>query len=398
MTSAPVRSGSPVDAAARAASAEDASPASDAGRAETETPEMLQFLDPDGRLTVPEGYEKDAEALTPELLVRLYRDMVMTRRFDAEGTSLQRQGHLALWVPSNGQEGAQVGLAHAMGPKDFAFPTYREHGVAFVRGVDVSHLFDTFRGASHSGMDPYEHNFNHYTVVLAAQMLHAVGYAMGITWDAEREGRSEPGEAAVAFFGDGASSEGDAHEAMVFAASFNAPVLFFNQNNQYAISVPLAVQSRHPIAERAKGYGFPGKRVDGNDVIASYIVSKRGLEDARSGKGPSLIEAYTYRMSPHTTADDPTKYRLKDEEEEWRAKCPIHRLEKYLLSEGILDEERVEQISDEANDLARHVRSYVLNAEDPDIEASFDSVYGEEHPLVEEERAAHREYIAGFED
>ncbi|GAA1349727.1 thiamine pyrophosphate-dependent enzyme [Falsarthrobacter nasiphocae] len=359
---------------------------------------MLQFLDPEGRFTVPEGYEEDAKALTPDVMLGLYRDMVLTRRFDAEGTSLQRQGHLALWPPMLGQEGAQIGIGHAMKPEDFAFPTYREHGVALTRGMDVADLFETFRGAAHSGRDPREHNFHHYTLVLAAQTLHAVGYAMGTSWDAQRDGRTEPGEATVAFFGDGSSSEGDVHEAMVFAASYNAPIVFFAQNNQYAISVPFSVQSKRPLAERAAGYGFPGIQVDGNDVVATFVASSRALRRARAGEGPTLIEAQTYRLAAHTTADDPTKYRVKDEETEWHAKCPISRMERYLRAEGILDDDAAARIEAAATELAMHVRERVLASESPVIEDSFRTVYAEEHPLVAEELQAHLAYTAGLEE
>lgn len=359
---------------------------------------MLQFLDPDGNLSVPPGYEEDFASLTPELLKGFYKDMAVTRRFDAEGTSLQRQGHLALWVPCLGQEAAQIGIGRAMEDRDFAFPTYREHGVAYTRGVDIGALFDTFRGLKHSGADPFERNFNHYTLVLAAQTLHAVGYAMGTLWDAQREGREAPGEATVAFFGDGASSEGDVHESMVFASSYNAPVVFFNQNNQYAISVPLAVQSKHPLADRAKGYGFPGIRVDGNDVIATYIASRRALEDARAGRGPSLIEAYTYRAAAHTTADDPTKYRTREEEQEWKGKDPLSRLEAYLTAQGLLTEEDVQEVQRQADAVAMDMRRHVLTPQHPTLEDSFGMVYGEPHPLVEQELREHREYVAGFED
>jgi pyruvate dehydrogenase E1 component alpha subunit len=363
-----------------------------------ETAQMLQFLDPEGRLTVPEGYEEDFASLTPDLLKQLYQDMVVTRRFDSEGTSLQRQGHLALWVPLLGQEGAQIGIGRAMEPQDYAFPTYREHGVAYTRGMDVAELFTTFRGAAHSGLDTTKHNFHHYTMVLAAQMPHAVGYAMATAWDAQRAGKTEPGEATVAFFGDGSSSEGDSHEAMVFAASYKAPVVFFNQNNQWAISVPLSVQAQVPLAERARGYGFPGLRVDGNDVIATYIVSRRALADARAGKGPSLIEAYTYRLSAHTTADDPTKYRTREDEDAWRAKDPLVRMEKYLTEAGILTDADREEARAAGDAVAQHIREVVLAGGKPTLEDSFRMVYGEDHPLIEEELAHHLAYEASFDD
>jgi pyruvate dehydrogenase E1 component alpha subunit len=202
----------------------------------------------------------------------------------------------------------------------------------------------------------------------------------------------------VAYFGDGASSEGDVHESMVFAASFKAPVVFFCQNNQWAISVPAEVQSRIPLFNRAKGYGFPGVRVDGNDVLAVYAVTQWALERARSGKGPVLIEAYTYRQGAHTTADDPTKYRLSDEEQAWLAKDPLVRFEKHLRSEGIADEAFFEQVAADGDALATKARADILGFTAPNLADAFANVYAEPHPLVEQELAWHRQYEAGFAD
>jgi pyruvate dehydrogenase E1 component alpha subunit len=238
--------------------------------------------------------------------------------------------------------------------------------------------------------------------VLAAQVPHAVGYAMGIQRDAARAkaaGRDSGQEAAVvAYFGDGASSEGDIHESMVFAASFKAPVVFFCQNNQWAISVPTQVQSRIPLHNRAKGYGFPGLRVDGNDVLAVKAVTEWALERARSGKGPVLIEAYTYRQGAHTTADDPTKYRLTEDEQAWLEKDPITRFEKFLRAEGHADDDFFAAVVDEGNALAAKSRKEVLAFEPPTLADEMENVYVERHPLVEEERAWHLQYEAGFAD
>ena len=208
-----------------------------------------------------------------------------------------------------------------------AFPTYREHGVAWCRGLDPIKLLGLFRGVSHGGWDPTEHNFHLYTIVIGAQTLHATGYAMGI----QRDGLvGENGEAAIAYFGDGATSQGDVNEAFVWASVYNAPVVFFCQNNQWAISEPLERQSRIPLYQRAHGFGFPGVRVDGNDVFACLAVTRKALQAAREGQGPTLIEAFTYRMGAHTTTDDPTRYRLAAELEAWKLKDPIERVKAYL--------------------------------------------------------------------
>lgn len=360
---------------------------------------MVQLLAPDGSRGQDHTFGGYAEALAPEALRGFYRDMALARRFDQEATALQRQGELALWVPAIGQEAAQVGSARAGAAQDYFFPTYREHAIAMIRGIGPDKLLKLFRGVSHGGWDPREHGFHLYTLVLAAQTLHAVGYAMGIQRDQAKAADSEPSDpaAVIAYFGDGASSEGDVHESMVFAASFKAPVVFFCQNNQWAISVPFEVQSKVPLASRAAGYGFPGIRVDGNDVLAVNAVTSWALEHARSGGGPVLIEAVTYRLGAHTTADDPTKYRGSAEEQLWAGRDPLVRLEKLLRAEGSAGDEFFEQITADGEALATGLRAAVLAMEMPDIRSSFAHVYAEQHPLVAEELAWLERYEAGFE-
>ncbi|MFJ6536004.1 pyruvate dehydrogenase (acetyl-transferring) E1 component subunit alpha [Paenarthrobacter sp. NPDC091711] len=371
-----------------------------AAAAPGEPVEMVQLLGPDGTLGSDPVFSDYAKRIDPEKLRVFYTDMARIRRFDQEATALQRQGELALWVPLTGQEAAQIGSAHASQPQDYIFPTYREHGVALVRNVDLAELLKQFRGVSNGGWDPRENNFHLYTLVLAAQTLHAVGYAMGIQRDqklAAATDSTDPKAAVIAYFGDGASSEGDVHESMVFAASYNAPVVFFCQNNHWAISVPTEVQTKVPLANRAKGYGFPGIRVDGNDAIAVHAVTEWALEHAREGRGPVLIEAYTYRVGAHTTADDPTKYRESAEEAAWREKDPLDRLEKYLRTEGLADEAFFDQVKADGDELAKYVRSTTHGLEVPDIRDAFASVYAEQHPLIAEELAWFEEYSAGFE-
>ncbi|MDQ0871248.1 2-oxoisovalerate dehydrogenase E1 component alpha subunit [Arthrobacter sp. V1I9] len=367
--------------------------------------QMVQLLGPDGKLGFDPVFTGYAEKLTPEKLQGLYADMAAIRRFDVEATALQRQGQLALWVPLTGQEAAQIGSGRASQPQDYIFPTYREHGVALTRNVDLAELLRQFRGVSNGGWNPKDTNFHLYTLVLAAQTLHAVGYAMGIQRDqklaaansaASGAPTSEPDAAVIAYFGDGASSEGDVHESMVFASSYNAPVVFFCQNNHWAISVPTNVQTRVPLSNRAKGYGFPGIRVDGNDVIAVHAVTEWALEHARQGKGPVLIEAFTYRVGAHTTADDPTKYRESAEEDAWRAKDPLVRLEKYLRAEGLADEAFFAKVKADGDELAAYVRRTTHDLETPDIRSAFANTYVEAHPLVAEELAWFEEYSAGF--
>jgi len=358
---------------------------------------MVQLLRPDGTLGTDPVFSEYAARLDAGKLKGFYADMAKIRRFDVEATALQRQGQLALWVPLTGQEAAQIGSGRASQPQDYIFPTYREHGVALTRNVDLAELLRQFRGVSNGGWNPKDTNFHLYTLVLAAQTPHAVGYAMGI----QREQKLNPtGEkaAVMVYFGDGASSEGDVHESMVFASSFNAPVVFFCQNNHWAISVPTTVQTRIPLSNRAKGYGFPGIRVDGNDVIAVHAVTEWALDRARRGESPVLIEAFTYRVGAHTTADDPTKYRGSEEEAQWRAKDPLERLEKYLRAEGLADDAFFEQVKADGDELAAYVRKTTHDLETPDIRQAFANTYAEAHPLVAEELAWFEDYSAGFAD
>ncbi|MEU1617472.1 pyruvate dehydrogenase (acetyl-transferring) E1 component subunit alpha [Streptomyces sp. NPDC005722] len=351
-------------------------------------PELVQLLTPEGERVQHSEYSID---LSPEELRGLYRDMVLTRRFDAEATSLQRQGELGLWASLLGQEAAQIGSGRATRPDDYVFPTYREHGVAWCRGVDPVNLLGMFRGVNHGGWDPNENNFQLYTIVIGSQTLHATGYAMGITKDGADS-------AVIAYFGDGASSQGDVAEAFTFAAVYNAPVVFFCQNNQWAISEPTEKQSRVPIYQRAAGFGFPGVRVDGNDVLAVLAVTRAALEHARSGQGPMLVEAFTYRMGAHTTSDDPTRYRLDEEREQWEHKDPILRLRAYLEKQGIADEAFLAEVEAESVALGKRVREAVRAMPDPDPMAIFENIYADGHALVDEERAQFAAYQASFAD
>jgi len=359
------------------------------------TSEFIQLLTPEGERVPDETYDPWIADVTDEHLRGLYRDLLLTRRVDVEATALQRQGELGLWASCLGQEAAQVGSGRALLADDFAFPTYREHGVAITRGVDPMSLLGLFRGVSNGGWDPHEHNFALYTIVIGNQCLHAVGYAMGVQMEASRSG-GERSSAVIAYFGDGASSQGDVNEAFVFAGSFNAPVVFFCQNNQWAISEPIERQSRIPLYRRASGFGFPGVRVDGNDVLAVLAVTRAHLAAAREGQGPSLIEAFTYRMGAHTTSDDPTRYRLASDLEVWKLKDPLERLRSYLWRRQLVDQSFFEALDAEAEALAVRLREGCRSMPEPPPEAMFTHVYAGPHPLVTEERAAYAAYLEGF--
>ena len=353
--------------------------------------ETVQLLTPEGERLEHPDYPLE---LSDDEVKGLYRDLVIVRRIDTEAIALQRQGELGIWASLLGQEAAQVGSGRALGPRDMAFPTYREHGVAWCRGVDPIKLLELYRGVSHGGWDPAEYNFHVYTIVIGAQTLHATGYAMGI----QRDGLvGEDGEAVIVYFGDGATSQGDVNEAFVFASVFNAPVVFFCQNNQWAISEPLERQSRIPLYQRASGFGFPGVRVDGNDVFACLAVTRKAMQAAREGQGPTLIEAFTYRMGAHTTTDDPTRYRLAAELEAWKLKDPVERVKAYLVRTGAADQAFFEAIDAEAADVGRRVRQGCLAMPDPEPMAIFENVYSEPTELLRTEREQFAAYLDSFE-
>jgi pyruvate dehydrogenase E1 component alpha subunit len=377
-------------------------------RATSNAEDLVQLLSPEGTFTPRDDFPVE---VTAELLRGLYRDMVLVRRFDREGNALQRQGQLSIWVPLLGQEAAQIGAGRAMRPNDMAFPSYREHGVAWCRGIDPTLLLGIFRGTDHCGWDPKATRFNSYTIVIGNQVLNATGYAMGQRFDGvigsvgavtdganSADAAMDTNEATIAFFGDGATSQGDVHEGMVFAAAFDAPVVFYCQNNQWAISEPVARQSRVPLWERSTGYGFPGVRVDGNDVLACLAVTRWALEECRSGNGPVMVEAFTYRMDAHTTSDDPTRYRMAAEEEHWKLLDPIQRVKAHLSRQGLADQDFFDEVAAEADALAARFRAYCVAMEKPPAERIFANVYTEPHHQLETQQREYLKYLSGFAD
>jgi pyruvate dehydrogenase E1 component alpha subunit len=350
---------------------------------------LIQLLTPEGERIEHPDYPLD---LTTADIKDLYRDLVLVRRIDTEAIALQRQGELGIWASLLGQEAAQIGSGRALSPADMVFPTYREHGVAWCRGIDPVKLLGLYRGVSHGGWAPEEHKFGLYTIVIGAQTLHATGYAMGI----QRDGR-ETDEAVIVYFGDGATSQGDVNEAFVWAPVFNAPIVFFCQNNQWAISEPMEKQSRVPLYQRARGFGFPGLRVDGNDVLACYAVTKKAMAAAREGQGPTLIEAFTYRMGAHTTTDDPTRYRLASELEMWKLRDPIERVRAYLVRGGLAEPEFFATVEAEAKQVGARVREACRTMADPPPLAMFDHVYAEPTAILRQEREQYAAYLESFE-
>jgi pyruvate dehydrogenase E1 component alpha subunit len=351
---------------------------------------VARLLNPDGERVADPELDRWVEDVDANALQNLYRDMVLVRRIDQEGVALQRQGQLGLWPPCLGQEAAQIGTARAMRPDDFAFPSYRETGVVYARGARPSDYVLAWRGEELSTYNPSDINAATPQIIIGAQSLHAVGYAMGI----QRDGTDQ---VAVAYFGDGATSQGDVNEALVFASSFRAPAVFICTNNQWAISEPVTVQARFPIAGRAPGFGIPSMRVDGNDVLACLAATRWALHRARSGEGPAFLELVTYRMGPHTTSDDPTRYRDKEEVERWRRRDPIARVEALLRGQAAFGDDFAAAVAADADALAGEVRAAAMQAVTRAPLSILDHVYAEPHSGIEEQQAWFSAYLEGFE-
>ncbi|KWX24346.1 pyruvate dehydrogenase [Mycolicibacterium wolinskyi] len=337
----------------------------------------VRLVDADGSPTTEVRYSRE---LPPETLAWLYESMVVTRELDTEFVNLQRQGELALFASCRGQEAAQIGAAACLRKTDWLFPQYREIGAFLLRGITPGQMGAVWRGKWHGGLDFTSKCVAPIAIPIGTHGLHAVGAAMAAQ-------RLREDSVTVAFLGDGATSEGDAHEALNLASVFGAPCVFFVQNNQWAISVPVSRQQAGPsIAHRAIGYGMPGIRVDGNDVLACYAVMAEAAERARHGVGPTLIEAITYRMGPHTTSDDPTRYRSADEVDEWRARDPIVRYRTYLEFVGVWSERLQERVAARSARLCADLREAVAGAPDFDPAEMFDSVYAEITPDLARQR------------
>ncbi|EYR62655.1 pyruvate dehydrogenase [Actinotalea ferrariae CF5-4] len=353
--------------------------------------QLVQLLAPDGTRTPDPEYEPWVEDVDADRLVALYEDLVVVRRLDVEATALQRQGQLGLWPPLLGQEAAQVGSARVLRRDDFVFSSYRENAVAYCRGVDLTDMVKVWRGTANSGWDPFAVGMATPQIIIGAQTLHATGWAIG----AVKDGTDA---VAVAYFGDGATSQGDVNEAMVFSASFRAPVVFFCQNNQWAISEPVGLQAVRPLADRAPGFGIPSVRVDGNDVLAVMAVTRQALDRARRGEGPTFVEAVTYRMGPHTTSDDPTRYVDPADREVWAARDPLLRVERLLEREGLLDDQVTTAVKQAADSAARRMRAGCLGLTAPEPLSLFDHVYATPSSWLERQRSQYAAYLAMYED
>ena len=353
----------------------------------TQTPLML--LDTDGR-AVPSA---DLEMPGDGVLLALHRQMVLARRFDTQATALTKQGRLAVYPSARGQEASEIGAVLALRRQDWLFPTYRDSMAAVARGVDPVEVLTLLRGDWHCGYDPYEYRVAPQCTPLATSAPHAVGLAHAARLKGEDT-------VALVMLGDGATSEGDTHAALNFAAVWTSPVVFFVQNNGYAISVPLSKQTAAPsLAHKGIGYGVPAMLVDGNDAAAVYAAVRRAVTSAAEGSGPTLIEALTYRIEAHSNADDATRYRHQDEVDRWLARDPLARIRRHLIARGLLDESAVASLDAEAEAEAAALRQR-LNADTVlDPADLFRYVYAEQSPALRwQQRELSAELAAAADD
>ena len=348
----------------------------------------LTLLDADGRAVPSAGLDMPGD----DVLVELHRNMVLARRFDTQATALTKQGRLAVYPSARGQEAGEVGAVLALRPQDWLFPTYRDSMAVVSRGVDPVEVLTLLRGDWHCGYDPYEHRVAPQCTPLATNTLHAVGLAHA----AKLKGEDT---VALVMLGDGATSEGDTHAALNFAAVWTSPVVFFVQNNGYAISVPLAKQTAAPsLAYKGIGYGVPAMLVDGNDAAAVYAAVQRAVTSAAAGGGPTLIEALTYRIEAHTNADDATRYRDQGEVQGWLARDPLARIRQHLITRGLLDEAAVASLDAEAEVEAAALRQRMNTGTVHDPADLFRHVYAEQTPALHRQQQQLSWEIAAAEE
>ncbi len=352
--------------------------------------EMLQVIDAEGQLV------DDDPGLDPEIYRTMYKNMVLARELDRRMLALQRQGRIGTYAMLEGQEAVQIGSAMALKPNDFVFPSYREHGVQVSRGLPLEVLLAYWKGLPNANWDIEKYRTGIVTVPIASQLPHAVGYS----YITKMRGEDT---VSVAYFGDGATSEVDFHSGMNFAGVWKTPTVFICANNLYAISVPYEKQTASKtIAQKAEAYGFEGIRVDGMDPVAMYMATLLAAHRAREGKGPTLIEAMTYRYGPHATADDPTLYRSDDEVEQWKRKDPIERLRRFLEDRGQWDSQVGEkvamEVADSVNAAITAIEAEPLPGRDDAIRHGFSKIPEHVVEQLHGMQAAHGEDLTEFQD
>lgn len=332
--------------------------------------------------------EEDIPDFTDDQLMYLYKTMLYTRVIDDKALSYQRQGRMLTYAPNTGQEATQIGSAFALEKGDWLVPAFRELGAWLVKGVPLKDIYLYWYG-NEWGSYIEDVNILPISIPIASQLQHATGIGMANNIKGEKD-------VVLAVVGDGGTSEGDFHEALNFAAVFKAPVIFLIQNNQYAISTRRVIQSMSKnLAQKAIAYNMPGILVDGNDIFAMYNATKEAVDRARNGEGPTLIEAYTYRLGAHTTSDDPTKYRENQEVEEWLKKDPLLRFKLYLQEKGLLTDEWEEKTKKELEEEVMATFESIENKSDTEIEDIFKYHYETMPPQLEEQLNDYKAFLEG---
>lgn len=345
--------------------------------------QMFQVLDPEGKVV----NEKLLPKIDNETLLRMYKTMLLGRVADTKAIQFQRQGRMLSYVINKGQEAAQVASVAALEDRDWTAHAFREFSTYLYRGVPLSQLFLYWYGNEMGSKIPDHINSLPVNIIIGSQMSHATGLAMA-------SNVLKKDQVVLGYIGDGGTSEGEFHEAVNFAAVFNAPVVFFVQNNHYAISVPRHKQTKsETIAQKAVAYGIPGIQVDGNDVFAVYAATKEAVDRARRGEGPTLIEAVTYRLGAHTTSDDPTIYREDAEVEEWLKKDPLIRFKAYLIEKGLWSEEEEAKLEEEYNEYVNEEFKKVENSGLVPLEDIFKYTYAEMPPHLVEQYEEYKQYL-----
>lgn len=347
---------------------------------------QFQILDQHGKIV----NEKMEPKLPKETLLKMYKTAVLGRNADIKALQYQRQGRMLTYAPNMGQEAAQIGMAAAMEPQDWNSPMYRELNTLLYRGDKLENIFLYWYGNERGSIKPEGVKILPTNIIIGSQSNIAAGLAM-----ASKIRKTD--EVTVFTIGDGGTAHGEFYEGLNYAASFKAPVVAVIQNNQWAISTPVSKASNsETLAQKGAAFGIPFVQVDGNDMLAMYVATKEALDRARNGEGPTLIEAITYRMGPHTTSDDPSIYRTKEEENEWAKKDPIDRFKKYLIDKGYWSEKEdkklEEEVLEEINDTFKKVESYGANVELIEI---FEHTYAEMTPQLKEQYEEHKKYLEG---
>ena len=346
---------------------------------------MYRVMDKDGKLIK----KKDLPDFKDDELLYLYKTMLYTRIIDEKAVSYQRQGRMLTYAPNTGQEATQVGSAYAMEKDDFLVPAFRELGAWLVKGVPLKNIYLYWYGNEWGSHMPEGVNVLPVSIPIASQFAHAVGIGMANNIKGENN-------VSLAYVGDGGTSHGDFHEALNFAAVFNVPVVFIIQNNQFAISLPRKKQTiSQTLAQKAVGYGMEGIQVDGNDIFAIYNATKRAIDKARNGGGPTLIEAYTYRLGAHTTSDDPSKYRRDEEVEIWKGKDPLLRFEKYLKEKGLIEDKWLEETREELEKDVVETFESIEDKSDTEVEDIFKYHFETMPPQLEEQMNDYLEFLEG---